>query len=170
MTGQPPFGRMVRTARLVLNPVGWSDLNDMIALKGNAGAFGLMLGGVRSRSQASDELVSDIAFWARRRIGIFTIREDGCFQGMTGLHDRPDGLGIGLRFAIWPQARGRGIAREAAAAALRFAHDQGEKRIVAVARESNFASRTILGGIGMSVASQFERAGETMLVYESIRG
>jgi len=89
---------------------------------------------------------------------------------MTGLHDRPDGLGIGLRFAIWPQARGRGIAREAAAAALRFAHDQGEKRIVAVARESNFASRTILGGIGMSVASQFERAGETMLVYESIRG
>lgn len=161
---------MVRTARLVLAPVGWLDLGDMIALKGDAGAFGLMLGGVRSRSQATEEMADDIAFWARRRVGIFTIRESGRFQGMSGIHERPDGLGLGLRFAIWAQARGRGVAREAAAAALRFAHDQGEKRIVAVARESNFASRTILGGIGMSVCGQFERTGNAMLVYESVRG
>ena len=161
---------MVRTARLVLAPVGWPDLNDMIALKADAGAFGLMLGGVRSRSQATEEMADDIAFWARRRVGIFTIREEGRFQGMSGIHERPDGLGLGLRFAIWAQARGRGVAREAAAAALRFAHDQGEKRIVAVAKESNFASRTILGGIGMSVCGQFERTGNNMLVYESVRG
>jgi RimJ/RimL family protein N-acetyltransferase len=142
----------------------------MIALKGDAGAFGMMLGGVRSRTQATGEMVTDIAFWARRRIGIFTIRENGRFQGMTGVHERPDGLGLGLRFALWPQARGRGLAREAAAAALRFAHEQGEKRVVAVARESNFASRTILGGIGMSVCGSFERAGQPMLIYESVRG
>ena len=159
----------MHTARLVLSPVGWSDLGDMIALKADVGAFGLMLGGVRTRAQATDEMVDDIAFWARRRVGIFAIREEGRFQGMTGLHDRPDGLGLGLRFAIWAQARGRGIAREAAAAALRFAHDQGERRVVAVARESNFASRTILGGIGMGVTGQFDRAGHTMLVYESTR-
>ena len=161
---------MVRTARLVLSPVGWPDLGDMIALKADAGAFGLMLGGVRSRNQATEEMADDIAFWARRRVGIFTIREDGRFQGMSGIHERPDGLGLGLRFAIWSQARGRGVAREAAAAALRFAHDQGERRIVAVARESNFASRTILGGIGMSVCGRFERTGNAMLVYESVRG
>ena len=169
MSGSPPFGRVVHTARLVLSPIGWPDLNDMIALKGDAGAFGLMLGGVRSRAQATDEMVADVAFWARRRVGIFSIREEGRFQGMTGLHDRPDGLGVGLRFAIWAQARGRGIAREAAAAALRFGHDQGERRIVAVARESNFASRTILGGIGMTVTGGFDRAGHAMLVYESLR-
>ena len=166
----PPFGRVVRTARLVLTPVGWPDLPDMIALKADAGAFGLMLGGVRSRTQATDEMVADVAFWARRRVGIFAIREDGRFQGMTGLHDRPDGIGLGLRFAIWAPARGRGVAREAAAAALRFAHDQGERRVVAVSRESNFGSRTILGGIGMSVCGGFERGGHDMLVYESIRG
>ena len=160
----------MRTARLVLTPVGWPDLADMIALKGDAGAFGLMLGGVRSRSQATDEMAEDVAFWARRRVGIFTIREDGRFQGMTGVHERPDGLGLSLRFALWAQARGRGIAREAAAAALRFAHDQGATRIVAVARESNFGSRTILGGIGMSVCGGFERAGYPMLIYESVRG
>jgi RimJ/RimL family protein N-acetyltransferase len=167
---QPPFGRVVRTARLVLAPVGWPDLNDMIALKGDVGAFGLMLGGVRSRTQATEEMVEDIAFWARRRVGIFTVRENGHFQGMTGVHERPDGLGLGLRFALWPRARGRGLAREAAAAALRFAHDQGERRIVAVARETNFASRTILGGIGMIVCGRFERGGHPMLIYESVRG
>ncbi len=160
---------MIRTGRLVLAPVGWPDLADMVALKGNAGAFGMMLGGVRSPVQATDEMADDIAFWARRRVGIFTVREGGLFQGMTGLHERPDGRGLSLRFAIWPHARGRGIAREAAAAALRFAHDQGERRVIAVARESNFASRTILGGIGMTVAGSFERDGYAMLMYESLR-
>ncbi len=170
MSTSPPFGRTVRTARLLLRPVGWPDLNDMVALKGDAGAFGLMLGGVRSRTQATEEMADDIAFWARRRVGIFTIWEQERFQGMTGLHERPDGLGLGLRFAIWSKARGRGVAREAAAAALRFAHDHGEARVVAVARESNFASRTILGGIGMNVCGGFQRNGTAMLIYESLRG
>ena len=165
-----PLGQALRTARLLLAPVAWADLADMVALKGNAGAFGMMLGGVRSRVQATDEMAADVAFWARRRIGIFTVREDGVFHGMTGLHDRPDGRGVALRFAIWPHVRGRGIAREAAAAALRFAHDQGERQIVAMARESNFASRTILGGIGMTVCDRFERDGYAMLAYESVRG
>ena len=169
MTGFSSLGRAVRTARLILSPVGWPDLDNMVRLKGDAGAFGLMLGGVRSRKQATEEMADDIAFWARRRVGIFTINENGLFQGMTGLHERPDGLGLGLRFAIWPHARGRGIAREAAAAALRYAHDQGEMRVVAVAREENFASRTILGGIGMQVMGSFLRAGHTMLIYESDR-
>ena len=166
---EPSFGRVVRTARLVLAPVGWPDLADMVALKGDAGAFGMMLGGVCSRTQATDEMASDVAFWARRRVGMFTVRENGRFQGMTGLHERPDARGLGLRFAFWARARGRGIAREAASAALRFAHDQGERRVVGVARESNFASRTILGGIGMTPCCEFERGGYQMIVYESIR-
>ncbi len=164
-----PIGRVVGTARLVLAPVGWRDLDDMVRLKGDAGAFGLMLGGVRSRVQSEAEMAEDVAFWARRGLGIFTIREAGRFVGMTGLHERPDGRGLGLRFALFPAARGRGVAREAAAAALRFAHDAGETRVVAIARETNFASRTTLGGIGMSVCDRFDRDGYVMLVYESVR-
>ncbi|MCQ8278164.1 GNAT family N-acetyltransferase [Acetobacteraceae bacterium KSS8] len=141
----------------------------MARLKGDAGAFALMLGGVRSRVQAEAEMADDVAFWARRGVGIFTVREDAVFVGMTGLHERPDGRGLGLRFALFPHARGRGLAREAASAALRFAHDAGEKRVVAIARESNFASRTTLGGIGMTVCDRFDRDGHAMLVYESVR-
>ncbi len=164
-----PVGRVVRTARLSLSPVQWRDMDDMAALKGDAGAFGLMLGGVRSRVQAEAEMADDLAFWARRGVGIFTVREENRFLGMTGVHERPDGRGLSLRFALFPSARGRGIAREAAGAALRFAHDAGEALVIAVAREDNFASRTTLGGIGMTVAARFERDGSPMLVYESVR-
>ncbi len=164
-----PIGRVVRTARLLLSPVQWRDLDEMTALKGDAGAFGLMLGGVRSRVQAEAEMADDLAFWARRGVGIFTVREEERFLGMTGMHERPDGRGLSLRFALFPWARGRGIAREAAGAALRFAHDAGEALVIAVAREDNFASRTTLGGIGMTVTGRFERDGYPMLVYESVR-
>jgi RimJ/RimL family protein N-acetyltransferase len=74
-----------------------------------------------------------------------------------------------LRFAVWPDARGRGLAREAASAALRFAHDQaGLKRIIAVARSENYGSRMVLGSIGMHECDAFLRDGHIMLVYESV--
>jgi RimJ/RimL family protein N-acetyltransferase len=164
------IGRELRTARLTLAPVGWRDLDDIAKLKADAGAFGLMLGGVRNRAQSEADMAEDIAFWARRRIGIFTLREAGRFVGITGVHERPDGRGVGLRFALWPWAAGRGLAREAAATVLNFTHDAGERRVIAVTRETNFASRTILGGIGMHVVSHFPRDGHTMLIYESRRG
>ena len=158
----------LRTARLQLRPVSGGDLRDLIALKADPQVFGLMLGGVRSPWQAADELAADIAYWAVHGVGIFAVREGRSFQGITGIHDRPDGRGAALRFAFWPDARGRGLAREAAVAALRFAHDQaGLRRIVAVAREDNFGSRMILGSIGMGVGGVFFRDGNRMLVYVS---
>ncbi|MBB2202519.1 GNAT family N-acetyltransferase [Gluconacetobacter tumulisoli] len=162
-------GGQIRTPRLVLEPVSWRDMDDMVRLKADAGAFAMMLGGVRSRQQAEIEMAEDLACWARRGIGIFAIRENGRFIGMTGLHQRPDGRGMGLRFALWPWAAGRGLAREAASAVLNVAHDAGLQRVVAVTRDTNIASRTILGGIGMIECDSFLRDGHQMLVYESIR-
>jgi RimJ/RimL family protein N-acetyltransferase len=75
---------------------------------------------------------------------------------------------VALRFALWPEAQGQGLAREAAGAALRYGHEQASlPRIVAVARASNFASRMVLGGIGMIEAEQFEQGGYPMVLYES---
>ena len=92
------------------------------------------------------------------------------FRALTGLMQRPDGRGIALRFAFWPEAQGRGLAREAAAAALRFGHDRAKlRRIVAVARETNFASRMVLGSIGMVECDSFTQGGYAMVLYESVR-
>ena len=140
-----------------------------MALKADPLVYGQMLGGVRSRWQAIDELSEDRITWAADGIGMFAIRERRSFQGITGIHERPDGRGRALRFAVWPEARGRGLAREAASAALRFAHDHARlPRVVAVARSDNFGSRMVLGSIGMRECDAFLRDGHVMLVYESV--
>ncbi len=164
------FGWNVRTGRLTLAPVGWADLADLQAIMADPIVYGIMLGGVRSPIQTALDLAEDAAAWAAKGYGMWTVREtaSGAFLGLTGLADRPDGRGVGLRFAVWPEAQGRGLAREAAAAALRYGHHEaGLPRIVGVARETNFASRTVLGGIGMREAETFERDGYRMILFES---
>lgn len=160
------------TGRLVLTPTGWADLGDLVALKGDPLVYGQMLGGVRGLRQVAEELAADSAFWARHGVGMWIVRPaaGGKAIGLVGLHERPDGRGIALRFAFTPESRGKGLAREAAGAALRFAHSRaGLTRVVAVARESNFGSRTVLGAIGMRDCETFLRGGEPMVLFESVQ-
>jgi RimJ/RimL family protein N-acetyltransferase len=160
---------ILRTARLVLSPAGGGDLADLRAIKADPSVFAVMLGGVRDEAQTAEDLARDVMAWGQHGFGIWAIRESGRFVGITGLQHRTDGRGVALRFALWPEAQGRGLAREAAFAALRFGHDRaGLPRIVAVARESNFGSRMVLGGIGMRAAETFEQRGYTMILYESV--
>ena len=164
--------RTLLTARLILTPVGGADLADLRALKADPRVFAVMLGGVRSAVETARDLADDVVFWGAHGYGVWAVREraGNAFLGITGLKDRPDGRGVALRFALWPEAQGRGLAREAAFAALRFGHEHaGLPRIVAVARASNFASRTVLGGIGMTECDAFTQGGFAMLVYQSLR-
>jgi RimJ/RimL family protein N-acetyltransferase len=160
----------LRSARLVLTPVGGGDLGDLQAIKADPRVFAIMLGGVRNQAETAEELARDVRAWGAQGFGIWAIRETTSdrFVGITGLELRADGRGIALRFALWPEAQGRGLAREAAGMALRFGHDKAcLPRIVAVARESNFASRTVLGSIGMMETEWFEQAGHRMILYSS---
>jgi RimJ/RimL family protein N-acetyltransferase len=164
--------RTLLTARLILTPVGGADLDGLRALKADPRVFAVMLGGVRSWAETAAELADDVMAWGAHGYGIWAVRElaGNAFLGITGLKDRPDGRGVGLRFALWPEAQGRGLAREAALAALRFGHERaGLARIIAVARASNVASRTVLGGIGMVECESFTQGGFAMVVYESCR-
>ncbi|HLY90278.1 MAG TPA: GNAT family N-acetyltransferase [Acetobacteraceae bacterium] len=182
---------VLRTARLVLTPVGGTDLPDLQAIKGDPRVFAIMLGGVRSPQQTAEELANEVAHWGAHGFGWWAVRQTisaafsrtrsaiersgmsrdsgSQFVGITGLEERPDRRGIALRFALWPEAQGRGLAREAAAVALRFGHEQaGQRRIVAVARENNFGSRIVLGGIGMIECDSFVQNGYRMVMYESV--
>ena len=162
---------IVRTARLVLTPVSGADLPELRAIKTDPRVFAIMLRGVRTPVQVAEELARDIVAWGANGFGMWSIRQacDNRFVGITGLEQRPDQRGVGLRFALWPEAQGRGLAREAAGGALRFGHQQaGLRRIVAVARETNVASRTVLGGIGMTECASFVQQGYRMVMYESV--
>jgi RimJ/RimL family protein N-acetyltransferase len=162
---------ILRTGRLVMRPVAYGDMADLVALKGDPRVYAIMLGGVRSPLQCAEDLAEDIAFWGAHGVGMWAVRDAGteAFLGQVGFHGRPDGLGVALRFAFVMAAQGRGYASEAAGAALRFAHERaGLERVIAVARATNFASRQVLGAIGMRLCLTYERDGEEVLVFESI--
>ncbi len=162
---------ILRTGRLVMTPVGGHDLPHLRALKSDPQVFAVMLGGVRGPAETSAELARDVMAWGTNGFGIWTVKErtGSRFVGIAGLEERPDGRGIALRFALEPDAQGRGLAREAAGAALRFGHGQANlSRIVAVARESNVASLHVLGAIGMIACDSFVQNGYRMVLFESL--
>ncbi|NMJ40161.1 GNAT family N-acetyltransferase [Roseomonas sp. JC162] len=161
--------RIVTTERLMMIPPGKENLPDLVRLKGDERVFGWMLHGVRSAERAAEELEDDIDFWEVRGYGTWCVfeRGSGAFLGICGFMERPDGRGVALRYALWPECRGRGYAREAARASLAFGHRAGLKRIIAVARDENVASRAVLTDIGMTLASEFRNQGHRMLLFES---
>ena len=163
--------RALQTGRLWLRPVAYGDLPELIRLKADPRVFAVMLGGVRTPEQTARELAEDITFWGAHGVGIWSVRaatDDG-FLGLVGLHGRPDGRGVALRFALHAEAQGRGFASEAAGAALRYAHDTaGLERVITVARASNIGSRQVLGAIGMVPFETYQRDGYDVLVYESL--
>lgn len=160
----------VTTARLRMTPVGHRDLPDLVRLKGDPRSFALMLGGVRGPVETAEELAQDIQDWGRYGYGMWAVRAlRGKFLGITALMHRPDGRGVALRFAFFPDVRGLGLASEAASAALNYGHGTADlPRIVALAREDNFSSRAVLGGIGMSHTGEFRRDGHLVYIYQSI--
>ncbi|MBK1660219.1 N-acetyltransferase [Paracraurococcus ruber] len=164
-------GRLVRTPRLTLVPPGKENLPDLIRLKGDPRVFELMLHGVRSPERTREELEDDIEFWEVRGYGTWCVfeTETGEFLGIAGLMERPDGRGVAMRFALWPECRGKGYAREAARAGLEFGHRAGLARIIAVAWEENHASRQVLGDIGMAECDAFDHKGRRMILFESLR-
>jgi RimJ/RimL family protein N-acetyltransferase len=161
--------RVVRTPRLTLLPVGKENLPDLVLLKSAPEVFGYMLHGVRTPERTAEELADDMDFWEVRGYGTWAVHrtEDGAFLGIAGLMERPDGRGVALRYALWPECRGKGYAREAAKAALDFGHAAGLRRIIAIARESTASSRSVMADIGMAPAGEFTNAGHRMIVYES---
>ena len=166
---------VLRTGRMVMRPVAGFDASAIAALKADPQAFAMMLGGVRNQREAAEELAEDIRAWGAWGIGLWSARdiETEAFYGIAGIARRPDGRGMALRFAFWPEARGHGLAREAALAALRFAHERaGLTRVIAVARESNTASRMLLTSVGMleEPENAFWRDGYHMLVHASELG
>ena len=162
--------RIVTTERLMMIPPGKENMPDLIRLKGDERVFGWMLHGVRSAERAQEELEDDIEFWEVRGYGTWCVfeRETGTFLGICGFMERPDGRGVALRYALWPECRGKGYAREAARAALAFGHRAGLARIIAVARDENVASCAVLSDIGMTQAGEFRHQGHRMMMFESL--
>jgi hypothetical protein len=86
---------------------------------------------------------------------------------------RPDGTagraGIALRFALWPQVRGRAMRGKRRGQRWNSAMPPVSRASSRVARETNVASRAVLGDLGMQECGGFPHNGHAMKIYESLR-
>ena len=143
----------LRTARLVVAPFTLADAPFILRLL-NEPSFHEHIGdkGVRSLEQAQAYLSDGpIRSYAANGFGLCRVAlgEEGPAIGMCGLirrdgFDTPD-----LGYAFVPEAWGRGLAREAAAATLAFGRERlGLDRVIALVLPGNTRSIRLLEALG----------------------
>ncbi|MFE6101486.1 GNAT family N-acetyltransferase [Streptomyces laurentii] len=147
----------LETPRLILRRWREEDVAPLAAIHADPEVMRWIRdGGVRDERQTRDGIRAWEGEWESRGFGLFAVevRATGELAGFTGLsvpHFLPEVLpavevGWRLGRAHW----GRGLATEAAAAAVRFGFEErGLERIVSIAQVGNDASERIMTKLGM---------------------
>jgi RimJ/RimL family protein N-acetyltransferase len=166
----------VKTARLTLRPFTPDDAAFIVLLLNDPGWLRFI--GDRQVRTPDDALAylrkGDIAR-ARHGFAVGAVERssDGALMGMCGLIRREGLADVDLGYALLPDYRGQGYAREAAAAWLACGFERlGLKRIVAITSVDNAASGKVLEAIGMRFEQRMRVAGheEDSLLYAAQAG
>jgi RimJ/RimL family protein N-acetyltransferase len=119
-------------------------------------------------------LREDIEHWRRNGFGPWALldKRSGEFAGRVGLRWTAVGgaAAVELAWTVDPARQSRGLASEAAAAALVLARAERIEEIVALVLPANAASRRVAVKIGLEEAGAVEHAGLPHLVYRSRLG
>jgi RimJ/RimL family protein N-acetyltransferase len=119
-TGRPtPIAESLETARLYLRPPEEADLDGWAALWADEEAT-RFLGGRQSRGQAWRSMAAEAGSWRLKGYGMYSVldKATGQWLGRVGPH-WPEGYpGLEVGWALLPCQWGRGIAIEAAIAAI----------------------------------------------------
>jgi ribosomal-protein-alanine N-acetyltransferase len=162
----------VRTPRLLLRPFTEADRPAHLALYRDPEVTRPLGGGpflgayAEERStRAVDKFVSH---WAQRGFGVFAVvdPESGRLIGQCGLSTIEELGEVEVLYAFERAAWGRGLATEAARAALAYGFGPvGLDRIIAVTRPEHHASRRIMEKLGMRYERDVEVFGLQAVCY-----
>jgi RimJ/RimL family protein N-acetyltransferase len=121
-------------------------------------------------ADATHWLKSDVQHWRAHGFGPWLLfdRIHGGFVGRAGLRwtDVAGQRAIELAWALLPIWWGRGLATEAAVAAIAVARERGIERLVAFTLTPNVASRRVMEKAGLRFLRQIEHAGLPHVLYE----
>ena len=161
----------LQTPRLTLRPFTPVDVDDLLAMDGDARVMRYIGTGLGARTRAEVEAsIGRIIAFAAEHPGMSLLhastRDNGRFVGGCGLFPLPDGSAIEIAYRLPFACWGHGYATEAARAVLAqgFA-TLALPRIVGVTFPENAASQQVLRKIGMGDAGQADHYGRTMQVF-----
>ncbi|MGH7358911.1 MAG: GNAT family N-acetyltransferase [Candidatus Rokuibacteriota bacterium] len=147
---------VLRTARLRLRPFTEADGPVHLALYQDPEVTRQLGGGpfvddqIAARSRRAVEKF--VRHWAEKGYGVFAVEDlaTGRFLGQCGLNTIDELGEIEVLYALERAAWGRGLATEAARAALTHGFDEaGLPRVIAVTRPEHTRSRHVLEKLGM---------------------
>lgn len=127
---------MIETDRLVLRPYNTGDFEDYLKMVSDSNVVRFLGGQPMPAEDAWNRLLRYAGHWALFGFGMFAVfeRSTGLFIGETGVADFHRGLGQNfdrVGEAAWvftSQSQGRGLAYEAALAALNWYSSSADRR------------------------------------------
>ncbi len=117
----------LRTERLVLRAHQLADFDAYCALWGDPAVTRHIGGDPLDREACWGRFVRQAGMWAHMGFGFFAIEEDGRVIGEAGFHEARRSIEPSIEgtleagWALLPAVHGRGLAREAMTAAIRWA-------------------------------------------------
>src|SRR6187402_1387898 len=156
----------IQTERLLLRPVEPGDLDELVRLHEDPAVAHYI--GTPSRQWLAERIGWSREEWAERGHGLLAIidRTDGGFLGRTGLKFWPQFDETELGWVLQPEARGRGVATEAAGAALRWGLANLDlPHVTAMIRPDNTPSIAVAERLGFSPLREDELLGVGVTVY-----
>lgn len=138
----------IRTARLVLRPIGSQDAEPYGRLLAEPTVFPYTVeDGPVAASDVPARIARKRQQWADRSGATWAITLDGAFVGYVSLH----GLGnpaVATSYAVLPEFQRNGFAREALLAVLVKGPQLGFQRVLAKTHHANEASAALLLALG----------------------
>jgi RimJ/RimL family protein N-acetyltransferase len=156
----------VDTERLRFRAVTMDDVDEFLALHEDPLVARFM--GTYDRDGMVKWMQNGLDEWTERGHGRVAIldRDSGRFVGRTGLKYWPPFGETEVGWALRPEARGKGIATEAGAAALRWGFEQFDlPYITAMIQPENTASARVAERLGMRPIRNDMLLGEHVVVH-----
>ncbi len=162
----------LETARLTLRPVQPDDTPAFVAFYSDPEVMAIRKYGVLDGRAARRQVQRMLDHWSTHGFGMWLVEERSSreFAGECGLRWREDESDIELSYGLVPQFRGRGLATEAAQAALEYGLEVLELEcIVALSRGDNAISHRVLEKLGMVLEWRKERGAHGLVCYRYLR-
>jgi ribosomal-protein-alanine N-acetyltransferase len=160
--------RNLETERLHLRPFDMTDLPELVPIYGDEAVMGIRKIGVQTPRQTEAELAGIIDHWRDHGFGLWAVidKADKTLLGECGLRHSGNGREIEISYGLSKNTWGRGLATEAAFAALDYGFGvAGLAEIVAIARSSNHASHRVMQKLGMHLTKTWESDGVGLVRY-----
>ncbi len=162
----------VITERLTLRAFTPADRRPYAALRADPDVVRFLPGGealVPFADQIADSRIASFRQAWSRGYGVWAVEETatGAFVGQAGLASMDRSAQVEVLYALARPFWGRGYAREAVAAALRYGFERvGLDRIAAFVVPGNAASARVLTAVGLRPTGETEYNGFTVLGFE----